>query len=176
MEEARRVLPLRERSRDWFFVLAFGFFAFSSFFSDSLVARGIVLAPDSPSFWARANYWYANGTDPLLLDPPLGLEIQTFISAFVFGPFYLVLVYAFLAGRDWVRMPAIVYVSAMLYGMVVFLGTEFLGDVPPTNLPKFVAFNFPYWIVPLLLAVRMRDPHPFSEARSALAPSRAAVA
>lgn len=58
-----------------------------------------------------------NGTDPLLLHPPIGLEIQTFISAFVFGPFYLLLVYAFSTGRDWIRMPAILYVSAMTYGM-----------------------------------------------------------
>src|SRR5262245_25845804 len=118
---ARRPIPLRERPGDWLFVLAFSFFAFSSAFSDSLVARGIALAPDSQSFWVRANYWYAAGTDPLLLTPPVSLRVQTFISAFVFGPFYLVLVYAFVRGRDWVRLPAIVYVSAMLYGMVVFL-------------------------------------------------------
>lgn len=163
MDASRRVIPLRARRRDVLFVLAFAFFAFSSFLSDSLVARGIALAPDSPSFWARANYWYADGTDPLLLHAPVSLHVQTFISAFVFGPFYLVLVYAFVRGRDWIRMPAIVYLSAMLYGMVVFLGTEFLGDLPPTNVAKFCAFNFPYWIVPLLLGYRMRRAHPFTE-------------
>src|SRR5439155_1098081 len=96
------------------------------------------LAPDSPSFWARANWWYANGTDPLLLHAPIGLKVQVAISAFVFGPFYLLLVYAFVAGRDWIRMPAIVYVSAMTYGMVLLFGAEFLGDLPPTNVPKFL--------------------------------------
>jgi hypothetical protein len=155
------VRPLRERPGDWLFVLAFSFFAFSSAFSDSLVARGIRLAPDSPSFWARANYWYAAGTDPLLLDPPIGLEIQTFLSAFVFGPFYLVLVWAFVTGRDAIRVPALLYVSAMVYGMVVFLGTEFLGPLPPTNLSKFAAFNLPYLVIPLLLGWRMRRASPF---------------
>jgi hypothetical protein len=162
MEPNRRIVPLRERPGDWLFVLAFSFFAFSSFFSDSLVARGIPLAPDSPSFWARASYRYAAGTDPLLLHPPISLEIQTFVSAFVFGPFYLVLVYAFATGRDWVRMPAVVYVAAMVYGMVVFLGTEFLGGMPPTNLAKFFGFNLPYLVMPLLLGIRMRGRHPFS--------------
>lgn len=162
MASDTRTVPLRERPGDWLFVLAFGFFAFSSFFSDSLVARGIRLAPDSPSFWARANYWYAAGTDPLLLSPPISLEIQTFVSAFVFGPFYLVLVYAFAAGKDWVRIPAVIYVSAMVYGMILFLGTEFLGALPPTNLPKFFGFNLPYLVIPLLLGYRMRRRHPFS--------------
>jgi len=156
MESTRRPLALRERPGDWLFVLAFGFFAFSSIFSDSLVARGIALAPDSPSFWARANYWYAAGSDPHLLDPPLALRLQTAVSAFVFGPFYILLVYAFVTARDWIRMPAILYVAAMEYGMAIFLGGEFFGPRPPTNLARFWAFNAPYVLMPLLLAVRMR--------------------
>jgi len=156
------VIPLGERPRDWLFVIAFSFFAFSSAFSDAVVARGVPLAPDSPSFWARANWWYASGTDPVLLQAPIGLKVQVAISAFVFGPFYLLLVYAFVAGRDWIRMPAIVYVSAMTYGMVLLFGAEFLGDLPPTNVPKFLAFNLPYLVVPLLLGYRMRGPRPFS--------------
>jgi len=59
-------------------------------------------------------------------------------------------------------MPAIVYVSAMTYGMVLLFGAEFLGDLPPTNVPKFLAFNLPYLVVPLLLGYRMRGPRPFS--------------
>jgi hypothetical protein len=178
MDPRRRVVSLHERRGDWLFILAFSFFAFSSFLSDAVVARGVPLAPDSPSFWARANYWYAAGTDPLLLAPPLALRIQTFLSAFVFGPFYLLLVYAFATGRDWVRMPAVAYTSAMTYGMVVFLGLEFLGDLPPTNLAKFAAFNVPYLVMPLLLGYRVRSMHPFTEPvlRGALAGARTAVA
>ena len=66
------MIALRERTRDWLFVLAFGFFAFTSALSDEVVARGVPLASDSPSFWARANWWYANGTDPLLLHAQIG--------------------------------------------------------------------------------------------------------
>ena len=163
MESSTRTVPLRERPGDWLFVLAFSFFAFSSFFSDSLVARGIPLAADSPSVWARANYWYAAGTDPHLLDPPLALRLQTALSAFVFGPFYVLLVYAFVTARDWIRMPAIAYAAAMTYGMAIFLGGEFLGPHPPTNLGRFLAFNAPYLVIPLLLAVRMRHARPFSD-------------
>jgi emopamil binding protein len=169
------VTSLRERPGDWLFVLAFSFFAFSSCFSDAVVTRGVPLAPDSPSFWARANWWYANGTDPLLFHPPIGFRMQTGVSAFVFGPFYLVLVYAFLTGRDWIRMPALLYVSAMVYGMVIVLGTEFLGDEPPTNVPKFLAFNLPYLFVPLLLGWRMRHPRPFAARNDRLRAGRAAA-
>ena len=75
----------------------------------------------------------------------------------------MLLVYAFVTARDWIRMPAIAYVSAMTYSMAIFLGGEFLGPRPPTNLGKFLAFNVPYVVIPLLLAVRMRGARPLSD-------------
>jgi hypothetical protein len=50
-----------------------------------------------------------------------------------------------------------------LTGIVVF-GVEFFGD-PATrtgNPAKFLAFNLPYVLVPLLLLIRMRAPLPFT--------------
>jgi len=169
MTVTRRVVPLSQRSGDWFFVLAFSVFAFTSFFSDALAGLGVEFRPDSASFWNRANYWYAADTDPYFLTHPVHLRIQTFISGFVFGPFYVVLVYAFVTGKDWVRLPAIIYVSAMAYGMLIFLGSEFLGGLPPTNFAKFAAFNFPYLLAPLMLGYRMRREYPFSEPRISIA-------
>lgn len=175
MDDTRRPIPLRDRPGDWFFILAFGFFAFSSFFSDIYCALRVHLTPDSPNFWVRANYWYADKTDPLLLALPTFLWLQTFISAFVFGPFYLVLVYAVGRGRNWIRMPAIIYASVMTYAMAITLGVEYLGDLPPENDAKFLAFNLPYLVFPLILAWRMRRPHPFSApAARADAPTPAA--
>src|SRR5439155_6441304 len=54
------------------------------------------------------------------------------------------------------------YVSPTPYAMVLLLGTDFLGDLPPTNVPKFLAFHPPYLVVRLLLGYRMRGPRPFS--------------
>jgi hypothetical protein len=152
-------LPLRQRPGDWFFVAIFVLFASSSFLSDLVTGLGFIGA----DHWlAQANRWYAEGTDPLFLSHPYFLRIQTLISGLVFGPFYLVLVYAFVRGRDWVRIPALLYVSAMTYGMVVYFWNELAGPLPPTNLPKFWAFNLPYLVVPLLLGYRLRRPQPFS--------------
>ncbi|HZP43691.1 MAG TPA: hypothetical protein VFD84_19570 [Candidatus Binatia bacterium] len=62
--------------------------------------------------------------------PATGLWLQTVISAFVLEPFYPVLVYAVARGRDWIRLPALVY-------------AELRDDV-----------------LPLILAWRMRRPAP----------------
>ena len=153
--------PLRERPGDWFFVLAFGFFTLSSWLSDTVPALGIPITPDSSNPLVRGAWLYAKDADPLLIAEPFYVRVSTFISAFVFGAFYPVLVYAFVRGRNWIRIPAIVYVSAMTYGMVMFLCMEFLGPLPPTNLPWFFSWNLPYLLIPLALAWRMRNIDPF---------------
>jgi hypothetical protein len=162
MRAAVTAKPFRERRGDWAFVAVFAFFTWSSFFADTVNALDVRIAADSPNPLARAAWWYASDTDPLLIENPLSLRIQTAISAFVFGPFYVVLIYAFVRGRDWIRLPALLYVSAMTYGMVVFLSTEYFSATPPTNQPKFLAFNVPYLVVPLLLGWRMRRECPFA--------------
>ena len=50
----------------------------------------------------------------------------------------------------------------MLTGIVVF-GVEFFGEPQwrCQDPAKFLAFNLPYVIVPLLLLLRMRKPMPF---------------
>jgi hypothetical protein len=175
MAEADSGTPLRARSGDWFFVVAFTCFALSSWLSDIVPALGIPIGPDSPNPLARANWFYARDADPLLIASPFYLQVSCFISAFVFGAFYPVLVYAFVTGANWIRVPAIVYVSAMTYGMVMFLCVEFLGPLPPTNLRWFLFWNLPYLLIPLALGWRMRHPHPFG-ARTTTAPGAARTA
>ena len=158
----REVAPLRERPADFALATFFAFATWSSWFSDIVPALGMAIAENSPSRLGRLTYFfYAKDTDPLLIASPYYLRISCFISAFVFGSFYPVLVYALVTGKDWIRMPAIVYASAMTYGMVMFLCLEFFGPLPPSNLGWFALWNLPYLVVPLLLAYRMWEPDPF---------------
>lgn len=157
-----RTLALRERPGDWFFVCAFSFFFLSSWLSDIVPGLGIPIVPDSPNPLVQGVWLYAKDADPFLIANPYNLRISTLISAFVFGSFYPFLVYAFVTGANWIRIPALMYVSAMVYGMINFLWAEFMGPTPPTALAWFFAWNLPYLIVPLLLALRMHRVEPFS--------------
>ena len=154
--------PFRERRGDWGFVAFFVFAAYTSACTDTIAALNVPITADSPNPLARALWWYAADTDPYFLANPLANRLQTAISAFVFGPFYLVLIAAFVRGWDGIRLPGLLYVGAMTYGMLINFGLQFLGDTPPTNLPKFLALNLPYAIVPLLLGWRLRRERPFS--------------
>jgi hypothetical protein len=157
-------LILRKRPIDIFFSVVFLTFAITCGISDAIPTLGIPMSADSANFLARANYWYAVDADPLFMNPPVWMRFVTGLSAFVYGPFYLLLVFSLIKGKNWIQLPAVIYATMIssLTGIVVF-GVEFFGEAPfrTPNPTKFLLFNLPYVLIPLLLLVRMRKPNPF---------------
>ncbi len=151
--------PLSDRKSDIFFVCCFCFFAFSSFFSDALHGLNLI---HGDGFWAQANVWYAEVSgDEFFLQDHAYVRFATLISGLIYGPFYLVLVYAFIKGANWIRLPALIYVGAMCHGMTEFICWEY-GIGPAPSIPGvFWAFNLPYALVPILLGIRMGHHMPF---------------
>jgi EXPERA (EXPanded EBP superfamily) len=169
-------IPLRERRRDWFFVVIFAIFASTSFLSDT---ANMVGRPNPHSANPMARFLYAHaGFDPVLLANPRFVQVTVgFVSALVFGVFYLVLIYAFVRGREWIRLPATFYAGMIVMGTSVYLAVGALGDAPlfalacgpgsgfdyksPNVLLSF-AVNGLYPLVALLLVARMWRAHPFT--------------
>jgi len=158
-------LPLRDRKIDVFLAVVFSAFTVTSLISDLLPTVGVDFSKPSGNFFVNSNYWYAHDADPLFMHPPDWMRIVTGLSAFGYLPFYLVLVFALLTGRNWIQLPSVIYATMIvtLTGIVVF-GVEFFGEpaLRTGNPAKFLAFNLPYVLVPLLLLVRMRAPNPFT--------------
>ncbi len=158
-------LTVRQRPVDVVFIVFFSWAFLTCIISDAIPTLGIVQAPDSPNILAQWNFSYASVNDPLFLNPPIWMRFVTGLSAFVYAPFYLVLVYALIRGRNWIQLPAVIYATliAGITGVVVF-GVEFFGE-PEWRTPNpigFLAFNLPYVLIPLLLLIRMRKPEPFA--------------
>ena len=78
-------------------------------------------------------------------------------------PFYLVLIYALVRARNWVRVPALLYGAAIVYSTVVYFGYEVLDAANRAEADLLAVFlvNIPFTIVPLILMWRMRYPRPF---------------
>jgi hypothetical protein len=158
-------LPLRARPFDWVFIVVFSLFTVTSMISDMLPTLGIHFSSPSPNFFVNSNWWYAHDTDPLFLHPPVWMRIVTGLSAFVYPVFYVTLVISLVKGWNWIQLPSVIYATmiATITGVIVF-GVEFFGEpqwVTP-NPGKFLAFNLPYVLLPILLLVRMRRPLPFA--------------
>lgn len=158
-------LPLRERKIDIFFAIMFTLFALSAGVSDTMLTIGVPLTPDSSNPMARSVYAYAIDADPLFLHPPVWMRIAVGLSAFVYAPFCLLLSYALVRGKNWIQFPATIYATSIsvITGVIVF-GVEFFGEPEwrTQNPAKFLAYNLPYVLVPLLLLARMRKPLPFT--------------
>jgi hypothetical protein len=158
-------LPLNERRIDLFFAVLFVIFAITSGISDAIPTLGIEMSPDSANPLARANYWYAIDADPLFMHPPIWMRFVTGLSTFVYGPFYLLLSYCLVKGKNWIQLPSVIYATmiAGITGVLVF-GVEFFGEPEfrTHNPVKFLSLNLPYVLMPILLLVRMRKPMPFT--------------
>ena len=158
-------LPLSQRKRDWFFVVCFAFFAFSSFYSDACYT---VYGTDGDDRCVQANLAYAElAGDRLFAAQPEFLRTRTAVSAFVYGPFYLLLIFAFVRGANWIRTPALIYVGAMVVGVCEHLAWEFRLGLVPRRPVVFLAINLPYLLVPLLLGARVWRAQPFGERSAA---------
>lgn len=153
-------LELRDRPRDRLFIAGFLMFAATSFLVDRLAALDVDVCGEQRMWGALC--WYGRNLDPLYLANPQWLRVMSGISAWVFGPMYLVMAWAFWRGVEAIRIPAIVWAVAILYSMVVHLWMEFFGDHPPPNIPILLAIYLPYVALPVALVWRVRRPRPFS--------------
>jgi len=125
-----------------------------------------------PRFMVDAVHWWGRNYDPLLMARPTWWRVIIAIDATFFGPFYVCAVYAFLKGREWIRIPSIIWASVMLTMVAVILGEEAFGEHATPELAIVLFANALWGLVPIVVLYRMiRRPHPF--ARAAAAPAGA---
>ena len=152
----------RARPLDVFLVFFFCVFSITSLVYEQYIVFDVDLSA-ATDVVGRSWYWYASLFDPVFLATPLWLRIMCSIDAYVFGPFYLVLIYAFARGCNWIRIPALIYGAAIVYSTVVYFGWELFdaANRSEADLTAVFVVNLPYTIIPLLLMWRMRNPEPF---------------
>ena len=149
--------PLRDRPGDWFFVAVFVVFAATSVVIDTMPTFGWTAVKDAIALT------YAD-CDPLFVLMPPFLRVAATVSGFVWGPLYLYFIWGFVRGRNGIRFAAIFYSGALTLAMAMIFAEELWSPVAGWASPqpaKFIAYNAPYLIVPILLGWRMRSPFPF---------------
>src|SRR5438309_3659625 len=151
----------RADSWDWLFVVIFIAFALTSFIMDPLAAFHVPLSAASPCPIIRASYSWATMTDPLWLDDPPWVQLQTGISVFVYGPFYVISIFAWLGRRNWIRVPSLVVAGALAVNTIVYTVADYLtGGVQRPFL--FFVVNLPYFALAVGLVWRFSHRVPFA--------------
>jgi len=142
-----------KRPFDLVLCLAFAGFAASTFTVDVWAVSGRIHGDDA---LANALRGYTTSVDPLFGVMPFYVRALMILSLFAFGPMDVLVVYAFVRRREWIRIPALVFAGAQIAAMTTYFLIEALGDIPPRSWPLLVAANGPYLLFPALLVFRLR--------------------
>src|SRR5262249_10480261 len=114
-------IPLRQRKGDLLVVV---FFWINLLFVTYLVDIEQLVLPDLSGQWhypfwppepvIKLVHWYGNNFDHLLMARPMWWRMTMWIDSLLYGPFYVVAIYAWTRGKNWIRMPSIFYAISML--------------------------------------------------------------
>jgi hypothetical protein len=166
-------VPLRRRPYDLFFVI---FFAVNALVITYIVDLEQLVVADPAHFsypvWPPGPaidlvHWWGNHYDPLLMARPPFWQMTIWIDVVFFGPFYFLAVYAFVRGRNWIKVPALVWSGTMLANVLIILMDERYGVTPAPNFGLVLAANLAWLLTPFLMMWRMRRDQPFSRAVTA---------
>eukprot|EP00700_Malawimonas_jakobiformis_P002402 EC724042.1.p1 GENE.EC724042.1~~EC724042.1.p1 ORF type:complete len:187 (+),score=43.90 EC724042.1:61-621(+) len=181
MGASRGAVPFLKRPADVaivvFFVIAF-FIVFlldleQVAISDPSIPFDYPLMP--PKFFVDLIHWWGRTYDHVLWVRETWFKATIYIDLFYFAPFYLVAIPAFILGKDWIRMPTMFWSGVMFTIVTCILAEEVWGAHASPDIAVILAAYGPYWLAPLLIALRMfvGGSHPFSR-KAAAAPAAAA--
>jgi hypothetical protein len=157
-------LPLRKRPVDIFFIVVFSVFIITCIISDSVEGLGIPQVANSTNLLAQWNYTYASNYDPLYQSEQVWLRFISGTSAFLYLPFYVILIISLAKGWNRIQIFAVIYATMIIsLTAIPIFGDEFFGpaaDRTP-NPGMFLLYNGAYVLIPLILLIRMRKPLPF---------------
>jgi hypothetical protein len=161
-------VPLRDRRWDLVFLVYFVLnITFITYIVD--IEQLIISDPTDFSYplWPPAPlvdlvHWYGETHDPLLMARPPFWRMTIWIDVLFFGPYYFLAVYAFVRGRDWIRVPALVWSGTMAANVLIILMEERYGQWAAPDFGFVLALNLPWLLMPFATIWRMRRDHPFT--------------
>ncbi len=162
-------IPLSQRRWDLAFI---GFFCVNLGFITYIVDVEQLIIADPNHFtypiWpphalVDLIHWWGRNFDPWLMARPPWWRATIWIDSLLFGPFYAVALYAFVKGKEWIRIPCFLWAATMMTNVTIILFEELAGTPHTQNVPVMLMANAAWFLMPIALIVRMaRAPHPFS--------------
>jgi hypothetical protein len=179
----RRIVPLTRRPFDLACVV---FFAVNLCFVTYIVDVEQLVIADPGNFhyplWPLPPmvdmvHWWGRTFDPVLMARPVWWRATIWIDSLLFGPFYVAAIYAFVKGKEWIRIPCFVWAGVMWTNVTIILSEEMFGPHATPRLGIVLLANAPWFLFPIALIGRMaRAEHPFTTEIEGLAEARGETA
>ncbi len=168
-----QTLPLAERRFDLALIV---FFAINlGFITYAVDLEQLVIADPShftyplwpPRAIVDAVHWWGRRFDPALLAREPWWRATIWLDVVGFGPFYALAIWAFVKGRDFIRVPAFIWAGIMFANVTIILFEELCGAHATPRPGVVVAANLPWLVMPALVVARLgRREHPFAKESS----------
>jgi emopamil binding protein len=165
-----KTIPLAERRYDLAFIV---FFAINLGFITYIVDMEQLVIVDPTSFtypwWPPrsiidAIHWWGRSFDPALMAREPWWRATIWLDVLGFGPFYAFALYAFVKGRNWIRVPTFVWAGVMFANVTIILFEELRGAHASPRPGVVFAANLPWLLTPVLVVARMAwREHPFAK-------------
>lgn len=172
------LIPLSQRRAD---IVILAFFLVNILFITYIVDFEQLVVADPSNFkypvWplpfmVDLVHWWGRSFDPLLMARPPWWKATIWIDSLFFGPFYVVAIYAYIKGKEWIRIPSIIYSSVLITNVIIILSEEIYGPHRSPQLPIVLLANAPWLLMPIFIICRMwPDPHPFRRPAASHEPS-----
>lgn len=88
------------------------------------------------------------------------------LSPFLYVPFYLVGIYAFIQEKEWIRIPALMWSYGLLLTMGVIVKEQLYGPLPTKDVMMFLAGYGGYVVMPVIVMARVARPPVFGSKKS----------
>ncbi|XP_064392171.1 sigma intracellular receptor 2-like [Halichondria panicea] len=149
------------------FFIFFVLIAWTIDFTQSLYGSVLALEDIDEWIWPPAivlKYyaWWCETYDPLVAHNPMWYETMAWFSPFLYTPFYICAIYAFIYEKEWIRIPALLWAYGLLLTMFVVVREQLMGEHATPNVPIFFAAYSTYIIVPALVMLRVARAPVFS--------------
>lgn len=165
----RQPIPLRERRTDYIYI---AFFLVNLLFITYIVDLEQLVIKDPANFrypvwplpfFVDMVHWWGNNFDPLQNARPMWWKATIWLDVLFFGPYYLAAAYAFIKGKDWIRIPTFIIMSILFTNVFIILTEEIFGSLPAKNLLLVIMANAPWFLFPVFLIWKMwKNPFPFT--------------
>jgi hypothetical protein len=178
----RATIPLNRRKLDYlfiaFFILNFTFITYIVDIEQIIIANPYdfeyPIWPPAPFVDLVHNY--GSTFDPVLMARPMWWRMTIWIDTLFFGPFYAFAIYAFVRGKEWIRLPSFIWGSMLITNVLIILGEEIAGTHPTPQLPVVLLLNLPWLLFPMAVMYRVgRTLHPFTEEVKSTVPATVPV-
>ena len=147
--------PIYRRPLDLLFVAFFTISMLYGFLFSLPEGLGVPVSADSPWPPLRSLHDWAVAEEPAHLDPPPNLIAACLFDGLFQAPVLLLVIVGLIRLRPWVRPLGLFYSGAAVTNMFFYFTQTFLGPHPPPNTAYYLAFNLPWLLAPLILAVRV---------------------